>query len=1341
MSSVVMTSTNVKHSSPTTTRGKFQPLGTTSQQRRQQQQSPVMATTTTTTTTRKRSLSASGFKLARSASLPSQQRRNSTSEQRSSSSTSSTTIQTINNVFCDVVVDDLEVGRVATDRIYPAGNLGTRVTDINPTTATMKPSTPGKQRATPTTPRKVARPDDQAVRRHLRELHDTESSYLRKIESLDKHFARPLRTFARDKNTAVIDPFVAAQLFINIEQLVPVSRQFEQDLAQVRNMEPFRKWLASYASADVMRRELERSSTSFKQFVDRKQVESREETGQTGGFTEFLAEPFQRVSRYRLMLDPIIAHLDSDDENVQPLEDAIDILTDICSMERDDATGKAATLWALMETIEGFPASLVGYDRTFLTAIDVDEIVESGSNFVNTATFGTSTLSSSSSSNKSMTLKCCLLLFSDKMMIVKRPSGSSRTTLQHVGLEDHDALVSLYRSAQLNPSTHLSSSTTSNVVSQLLGSPRKFHNTGSNQSANSSHSGQTSSTTGVHSSLSLKKNSLGYRGHVDLLDIESIDNGTTSFTLVLNQPPSAYQTSERWCDRPVRRYVVSHSIYGDNVDIDDSQRRRIKQNWMKTLIEAQCRSWTERGSRGAWIGKSTVIDNDDLASGVASNVHLIAWDRRDWERLAGAHRNKMALYLDNRDGESPDLIAGSDGNPTTIARALFLGQDRVRFSIKSKDLSTKATETISFDRIGSVIAELGASQSMLTDIPDSSSSRSERKPRPRSAIFSAALDVFTGGASSLKRMHSNASRTSTTTANSWMSSTALSSVNHVANTGGSSALNSPKRTLSTSQAQSPTQSHAQSQPSIRPGQSTVELPKTASPRRRKPVPSLYDFVPHDTRVDVGRDVLKCDDSPIIAKGGSMRNSRHQRCHSMPAPSFDDNHQDSFDKPECREDNNSDATDAFEDAPEDAALSMDFVNDETMTSVSSTAPSMIAFPTLPQPAPLRRRMMGPRAPGDIRSSPLRATPSSSQLHSQDSRQDERMPSTPDRSVDSIKRPLYEPSPRATPAKRASISEVGGTPTSMPRGPSPMQSRRLVSGDARRVSKRIVSGTSTIRGLSPSTEPKPLPSEEMDVFDDDSSAQSSLNRPIPLEFVVDPIDRLKKHVDELRSKISLDVVAATAGVAGKENDRIVSPGGLSRSPHTRNVSLKANNGTPSSSTFATTFSESRKAAATVDVPALLRWTDRLSTLVDSLPKAVDVSMMTVKSTSPVTPIESGPTKAEIELLEQERDLLMAENQALKQQVTKRDETEMALRQSLQQNQLETYNIRQAYQDIVSEVSVAYDEFNDRLEFVVNTLQQEASNRDPEFTRLGTELVRAVQDRTTMEKQLRALQRSKT
>ncbi|KAK4052028.1 hypothetical protein OIV83_002322 [Microbotryomycetes sp. JL201] len=1217
-----------KHDSPAsaqqspsvaTVRGRVQPLGTTQQQRQQQQQnSPVV---------RKRSFSAgSGLKLHRSASLPGQNR-STEQPQRSNYPV----------VFCDVVIDDLDIQDGSGLCTYPPiaarffDRLGTRVrTQLDTHT-----KAPPLRKATP---RKESRPDEAAVRRHLRELHDTEKSYLVKIQSLEKHFARPLRTFARDKNTAVIDTFSAAHLFINIEQLVPISQRFERDLAQVklflthtstglppgfgdmildnvRNMGPFRKWLAAYASADTLRRDLERTSSSFKQFVERKQVESREETGQTGGFTEFLAEPFQRVSRYRLMLDPIIAHLDPLDDNVAPLEQAIDLLTDICAMETDDATAKAATLWALMETIEGFPAAMIGFDRTFLGALDVDEVVDP-SNEV------------SSSTSRASSLRCSLLLFSDKMMIVKRPSGAHRATMQQTGLGDPNALVAMYRASQLS-----SSSSSANVVSHLLSSPRK--------------SASSSTTSGASS---LKKNSLGYRGIVDLLEVESIDSDGEALTLLFDQPPMDL-SSERWCGRPVRRFVVANT-HGE----DDDSKRKSKDKWMALLHDAQCKLWTMAGSKGVWSWKSD-------KRGSMAKIFWVAWDRCDWERANGGARNKTALYLDDRDGESPDLSTGLSANPQTIARAMPLGQDRVRFSVKSHDRTSKATETIPFERIVSAIAELGAPNLIARERlgaqclqRDSHAAGSTRRPRPRSAIISAALDVFSGGASSLKRISSTTSRVSNaTTTISWLSSTDDK-------TQVGSTIPSPVHVAR---------------------DEAIERQKRLSQRS---APDLTDREARTQRL-LSAEITSSDIQPVQQPATKA----HARTLSLPCHGLN-----SMTIPQ---------TDSapFEDAPED------------LESVAGAASAM--EPALQPP---RRRMMGPRAPGEARSSPVRLdrSPDRQAASVTPTRLAPVAPSTPDQSIDSVKRRLFEASPRHTPAKRASIAA-----DLMPRGPSPSQSRRVPSSSGtarlpssqhsrRIVSNRVVSGASTARGSPPPSASRPLPSETLDVFDDVGEAAC-----LSLIDTRRPVDVLKSHVQELLSKISFDPNV------GKENDRIVSPSGLSRSPHTRNVTLKAAS-TPSSS-FATSFSDSRKATATVDVPALLRWTDKLSTLVDTL----DIS-----TTSQPSPLSGQPTKAEIELLEQERDLLMAENMALKEQAAKRDETVRTLSQALDSSQSETLKFRRAYEDILTEVSTAYDEFNERLDFVVLTLQQEAQSRDPEFTRLGTELVKAVKDKVEVERRLR-------
>lgn len=78
----------------------------------------------------------------------------------------------------------------------------------------------------------------------------------------------------------------------------------------------------------------------------------------------------------------------------------------------------------------------------------------------------------------------------------------------------------------------------------------------------------------------------------------------------------------------------------------------------------------------------------------------------------------------------------------------------------------------------------------------------------------------------------------------------------------------------------------------------------------------------------------------------------------------------------------------------------------------------------------------------------------------------------------------------------------------------------------------------------------------------------------------------------------------------------------------------------SSYASTYSEARKAASSLDLPALLRWTDTLSDLVAT----VDDATATSELASPV----KGPSEVEFAMLEQERDLLAAELAGLKDEL---------------------------------------------------------------------------------------------
>lgn len=68
-------------------------------------------------------------------------------------------------------------------------------------------------------------------------------------------------------------------------------------------MTPFRPYLSSVHQAQAIYKRLVQSSQAFNDFIARTEVVSRENTQATGGFRDFLSEPWQRAGRYRLMLD------------------------------------------------------------------------------------------------------------------------------------------------------------------------------------------------------------------------------------------------------------------------------------------------------------------------------------------------------------------------------------------------------------------------------------------------------------------------------------------------------------------------------------------------------------------------------------------------------------------------------------------------------------------------------------------------------------------------------------------------------------------------------------------------------------------------------------------------------------------------------------------------------------------------------------------------------------------------------------------------------------------------------------------------------------------------------
>ncbi|GAA6000756.1 hypothetical protein JCM10207_004640 [Rhodosporidiobolus poonsookiae] len=1240
-------------------------------------------------------------------------------------------------VFCDVVLDELELDEDGTC-IYPTGpanaflnSLGTPVTLPDP-----GPSQP--QPVRPVTPGKTPKVDYDKVRQNLHELWVTEESYLRKMSSLLKDFAAPLRAFSKKRDTAIIGQFEATHLFINLEQLVPIAESFERDMRQlvgqlnrdklklpdgfgevilrhVERMEPYKKWLSNVAASEAIRQNLEKTNSSFREFVERTQVHSRETAQTTGGFKEFLAEPFQRISRYRLMVDPIVFHLPPDNPNVEPLQIAAGILTDICSMRVDDVEKKAAVFWSLKETIEGFPYAMVGFDREFIGCIDADEVIEV-------------------TDSRPTTLRSTLFLFNDSMIIAKRPSGD-KSGKTHAGLDDLDRLVTLYQTS------HLSSTQAS-----LLGSPKK-----------------------------LRKGALGFRGLVNLSEVVAVDLGGASsgpeFGLMFDQPPM--DQSERWCGRPARKFVVA-STYPE--DVRRPEKDVFLGRFAETVLQAKLRAGARKAIRGrrAWDGEG-VVDSTE--------VYWALWDRRTYERLDRLQRGKLALYIKSEPCSAP-VKPLQGGRPLVSASATFLDDSRCRFDVVSNDPAHNTGDTISVDRIAGAVAELGFSYGLFSFPTLRPLPLSERPARPRSNLLSVAKDVF-GVGSGLKRGNSMTSRTSS----------AVTSTVSMSNPASASA--SPRSRSPFSPAAALFSSSTSTQPAL--SQSVrVPLTKKSAPdlygsmaRRSQPTPEPEE----DAYGGLESEEVEMLDESVGSLGpapGRARRAAGRRSLSLPPPPP----QGHFASPTPSPDRGR--------APYDEDVVIDAHDPSPMMDADEPSwpmPQELEAPTTspmafrPHFGSTRRRMIGPR---DMRPSPSAAqdtslgysspsdlpfarshsptpqrrahtsntstvTYASSPAYSDtaDVSANDSQPSSSKRS-----RPPVEASPRPTPAKK--VASLGGDPRRpsllqqpplFPAGRKPSGSPGQAQGERRipssasigRIhirSRRVTSGASTVRGL-PSP---PKPSDEPDVFSEGTPPMKVERKAVPLADLDDvpmaedddvpPFQRLRQHIDHIRLRLAREV-------ANKENERIVSPTSLSRSPHTRNVFAKSLGDAAFSSPGAvfsgsnafTTFSEprARPAEPKIDLAHLSRWVRQLADLVETCEAAANAAAAAAadaaKPPSP-DPVNDGAA-LELAMLEQERDLLAADLAALKEELSSLVQLEIDARKALEASQGENLKLRHAYAEICQEAEGLLADFNSALEDVTLAAQAEP-DATGEYVDLTLQLRDAVSARFQAEHDLRTYRR---
>ena len=129
----------------------------------------------------------------------------------------------------------------------------------------------------------------------------------------------------------------------------------------------------------------------------------------------------------------MIKHMAPHDPQRQKLIEADEIASKIALAETDEQTKRAATMYCLSSTVDDIPPNLFSHARKFIDCIDVEDVLApSPEGHLSSST-------SSASGPSTGSLHCTLFLFDDRLVIVKRPGDKSGRTL--TGIDEVDKVV------------------------------------------------------------------------------------------------------------------------------------------------------------------------------------------------------------------------------------------------------------------------------------------------------------------------------------------------------------------------------------------------------------------------------------------------------------------------------------------------------------------------------------------------------------------------------------------------------------------------------------------------------------------------------------------------------------------------------------------------------------------------------------------------------------------------------------------------------------------------------------------------------------------------------------
>ncbi|KAI8334533.1 hypothetical protein EDC96DRAFT_525441 [Choanephora cucurbitarum] len=246
----------------------------------------------------------------------------------------------------------------------------------------------------------------------VEEFMHTEISYLNSLKTFKSCIVDPLRQGSKDKDQAILGQYECTNIFMNIDELIQVSENLCQNLLQfdpetrnlgdlllshMNNLGCYNRYLLGVHNARILN-EKQMKNPRYANFL--RHASSYSKDGNQTVY-DYLVLPGQRIGRYTMMLKELIKHTTDQHIEMPGLSAALSKVEEVANM-RENVEGELMKVFhSLLQYIQYCPESLMSYQRRLLYYLDIAEI-------------------------DSISLKpirpMTIFLFSDKLMIAKRPS-------------------------------------------------------------------------------------------------------------------------------------------------------------------------------------------------------------------------------------------------------------------------------------------------------------------------------------------------------------------------------------------------------------------------------------------------------------------------------------------------------------------------------------------------------------------------------------------------------------------------------------------------------------------------------------------------------------------------------------------------------------------------------------------------------------------------------------------------------------------------------------------------------------------------------------------------------